>query len=85
MATGISCGIDSLYTIQQYSITNLPESRRINTLAFFNVGSSMKGEVLHTSLVEGRYQLAKKFAQEYNFAFWRLIITHRAILIINSH
>ena len=83
VATGISCGIDSLYTIQQYSITNLPESRRINTLAFFNVGSSMKGEVLHTSLVEGRYQLAKKFAQEYNFAF--LFIESNLHLIINKY
>lgn len=83
VATGISCGIDSLYTIQQHSKTCLPDNRRINTLAFFNVGSSMKGEALHTSLVEGRYQLAKKFAREYNFAF--LFIESNLHIIINKY
>lgn len=83
IATGISCGIDSLYTIQQHSTTDLPDSRRINTLAFFNVGSSMKGGDLHTSLVEGRYQLAKRFAQEYNYAF--LFVESNLHLIINKY
>lgn len=83
VATGISCGIDSLYTIQQHSTANLPDSRRINTLAFFNVGSSMKGGELHTSLVEGRYQLAKKFAKEYNYSF--LFVESNLHLIINKY
>lgn len=83
IATGISCGIDSLYTIQQHSATDLPDCRRINTLAFFNVGSSMKGGELHTSLVEGRYQLAKKFAKEYNYSF--LFVESNLHLIINKY
>lgn len=83
IATGISCGIDSLYTIQQHSATDLPDCRRINTLAFFNVGSSMKGGDLHTSLVDGRYKLAKRFAQEYNYTF--LFVESNLHLIINKY
>jgi len=84
VATGISCGIDSLYTIQQHTKETLPPSRRINCLAFFNAGSSMKGgEILRTPLVEGRFQLARNFAKNYGFKF--LFIESNLHLIINKY
>lgn len=70
VATGISCGIDSLYTLFKHTSSDIPPSHRINTLTFFNVGSSMKGStVLRTPLVQGRLELANKFANEYKFNF----------------
>ena len=70
VATGISCGVDSLYTIATHSQGKVPTSFELNTLCFFNVGSSMKSEdKLHTDLVQGRYELAYKFAQENNYNF----------------
>lgn len=84
VATGISCGVDSLYTILQHTSKTLPTSRRINSLAFFNIGSSMKGgENLRTPLVEGRLQLARNFAKEYGFKF--LFIESNLHLIINKY
>ena len=84
VATGISCGIDSLYTIQQHTKETLPSSRRINSLAFFNVGSSMKGgRILRTPLVEGRLRLARNFAKDYGFGF--LFIESNLHLIINKY
>ena len=70
IGTGISCGVDSLYTIKTHTSEVFPQSHRINTLAFFNVGSSMKGgDILRTPLVQGRLELAEKFAMEYNYNF----------------
>lgn len=84
VATGISCGVDSLYTILQHTSKTLPTNRRINSLAFFNIGSSMKGgENLRTPLVEGRLQLARNFAKEYGFRF--LFIESNLHLIINKY
>lgn len=84
VATGISCGVDSLYTILQHTQDSLPPSRRINSLAFFNIGSSMKGgESLRTPLMEGRFQLARNFAKEYGFSF--LFIESNLHLIINKY
>lgn len=84
VATGISCGVDSLYTILQHTQDTLPQSRRINSLAFFNIGSSMKGgEILRTPLVEGRLRHARNFAKEYGFRF--LFIESNLHLIINKY
>ena len=67
VATGISCGVDSL-----------------NTLAFFNAGSSMKGgNTLRTPLVQGRLELAEKFAKEYGFKF--LFIESNIHLLIHKY
>ena len=84
IGTGISCGVDSLYTIKEYTSNEVPESHRINTLAFFNVGSSMKGgNVLRTPLVQGRLELAERFAKEYNYKF--LFIESDIHLLINKY
>ena len=84
IGTGISCGVDSLYTVKKHTSANIPESHRINTLAFFNAGSSMKGaSTLRTPLVQGRLELAKKFAKEYDYKF--LFIESDIHLLINRY
>lgn len=84
VATGISCGIDSLYTIQQHTQEVVPQSMRINTLVFFNAGSSFNGrEELHHDLVDGRLDLAKRFANEYGFKF--IFIETNLHLILNKY
>lgn len=67
-ATGISCGVDSLYTIATNSLDDIPINNKLNALCFFNVGSAMKGEkTLRTELVRQRYERAEKFAKEYGY------------------
>ena len=84
VGTGISCGIDSLYTIKEHTSSKIPEAHRINTLAFFNVGSSMKGgNVLRTPLVQGRLEHAQNFAKEYHFKF--LFIESDIYLLIDKY
>ena len=84
VGTGISCGVDSLYTIKEHTSNEMPASHRINTLAFFNVGSSMKGKnELRTPLVQGRLELAERFAKEYNYRF--LFIESDIHLLINRY
>lgn len=68
--TGISCGVDSLYTVATHSDNNIPQSHRINTLAFFNCGASyIPGRSVHTDLNDGRQQMAEEFAKEYGYHF----------------
>lgn len=68
IATGISCGVDSLYTVATHTGSYIPQCRKINTLAYFNAGSS-PGNKQHSDLTKGRYLHAKSFAQEYGFDF----------------
>ncbi len=71
VSTGVSCGVDSLYTIAQHE--GAPEDQKLNTLAFFNSGSSFKRNdgCLRNPLLEGRLENAKKFTEEagLNFLF----------------
>lgn len=68
VATGISCGIDSLYTIKNagYGLNH-----KINTLTFYNAGAAHFSDSteLRTALVEDRINLAKSFAHEYGYDF----------------
>lgn len=76
VATGISCGVDSLYTIASHakgensiSSSNC-NSFIINSLCFFNVGAAMKSaDEIDNYLSKGRFLLAESFAQEYNYKF----------------
>lgn len=67
VATGISCGVDSLYTIKnnQYG-----ESHKVNMLTFFNAGAAhFAGDrTLRTHLVNERLQLAQSFANAYMYS-----------------
>lgn len=84
VATGISCGVDSLYTIKKHTADDIPPAHRVNTLVFLNVGSSMKGSsILRTPLVQGRLELAERFANEYKYYF--LFIESDMYLFINKY
>lgn len=84
IGTGISCGVDSLYTIYSDLLSEVPEEMKVNTLFFFNVGAAMKGSTeLRTNLVDGRLQQAKKFADEYKFDF--IFMESNIHLLINKY
>lgn len=84
VATGISCGVDSLYTIWNNAHADIPKSMKFNTLCFFNVGAAMKSsKELRTELVKGRLDLAKSFATEYNYNF--VFIESNIHLLIHKH
>lgn len=83
-ATGISCGVDSLYTIETNSSNEIPIENRLNALCFFNVGAAMKGgDVLRTPLVEGRLEFAENFANEYGYPFF--FIESNIHMLINKY
>lgn len=65
--TGISCGVDSLYTIAQDTTSDIPDEDKINGLCFFNIGAAYKGGDIRTELVDGRKDNAEKFAKEYGY------------------
>lgn len=73
IATGISCGVDSLYTIATHSSSDMP-LHKITHLAFYNVGSNDRGQGEEDAqhLFEGRYELCKKFAEEYGYEFYAI-------------
>lgn len=73
VATGISCGVDSLYTIATHSFDNMP-FHKLTHLAFYNVGSNDrgKGNADTQALYEGRYELCKKFAAEYGYEIYSI-------------
>ena len=84
VATGISCGIDSLYTIATHSTADIPKSFKLNTLCFFNAGAAAKGEKeIHTPLVQGRLEQAMNFAKEYCYKF--LYIESNIHLVIQKY
>lgn len=67
VATGISCGVDSLYTI--YTHTNMVSANyKLNYLVFLNVGShhSGKGQKDSQKLFLGRRDLCRNFSTEAN-------------------
>lgn len=39
VGTGMSCGVDSLYTLKKYRDTGIPEPYRLTHLAYFNMGA----------------------------------------------
>lgn len=63
IATGISCGVDSLYTI--YSHKDLPSNLKINHLIYLDAGSHKTGNrVKDEELFNGRRQLCINFAKK---------------------
>lgn len=70
VATGISCGVDSLYTIATH--TDLPNSDgNINYLSFFDAGSHGT-DAVSIKIKEGRRALAKQFAQKYGLNYFEV-------------
>lgn len=70
VATGISCGVDSLYTIATHG-ENVPNPYRLTHLCFFDAGSHDTGlqDDSSTNLFQGRMALCQHFAEEYNYGF----------------
>lgn len=68
--TGVSCGVDSSYTIKKMSDNNCPKELKINCLTFFNVGShrDFGGEEANQLYIE-RKNYVRKFAEENGFEF----------------
>lgn len=84
IATGISCGVDSLYTIATHGKrSTVPSEYKLNTLCFFNVGAAMKGNYESSKLIEERKRLAQTFAEEYGYMF--LYVESNIHLIINKY
>jgi len=72
VATGFSGGIDAFATIIDHYENEKDPSRRIDTLAFFNVGSHGGGREGSREKFMNRYQLLKSFAEERNLPYYLL-------------
>lgn len=84
VATGISCGVDSLYTIATHGKqSSILSDYKLNALCFFNVGAAMKGNYEPSALIEGRKKLAQTFAEEYGYKF--LYVESNIHFIINKY
>ena len=69
VGTGASCGIDSMATLAEYSTSDTPRALKIDTLAFFDVGSHGDVENASNQEREKRDQLARgRKANVENFA-----------------
>lgn len=81
IATGISCGIDSLYTIYNHFKSKYT-TYNISHLAFYNVGSHNTGAGAEKDklLYEGRYSICKAFAEEYGYIFYTIDSNIHAII-----
>ncbi len=63
VGTGVSCGIDSLYTIMEHTTEDCPADYRLTHLVFFNAGSSGIGEA-GRKLYRERLLHMQSFAKE---------------------
>lgn len=70
VATGISCGVDSFYTVLKNMKYSQESGRNINALTFFNAGASGEyGGEKARKLYEERIKLVRHVAKELNCAF----------------
>lgn len=56
VGTGMSCGIDSLYTLQKYAKQSVPQKYRLTHLAYFNMGA-----IFHPNRAEKRQYTLTEF------------------------
>lgn len=68
VGTGITCGVDSLYTVAEYSKTAFPR-QNLTHLCLFNVGSHDIGAEDPAEMERSRIALAEKFCAENGYAF----------------
>lgn len=66
VATGISCGVDSLFTIETHTKAGIPKSHRLTDLVFLNIGShkARVGEQYNDEIFMGRRNLCLEYAKE---------------------
>ena len=56
VGTGMSCGIDSLYTLEKYTKPQIPEAYRLNSLTYFNMGA-----IFHPNTAKNKKYSIKEF------------------------
>lgn len=85
VATGISCGVDSLYSVMLHT-NNACESFNLNSLVFLNAGAHHFGtSVQSRSLYEGRLELAKQFCKEVNLDLIEISTNLPDLIEMNQH
>ena len=72
IATGISCGVDSLYTLYEYSRDDVPEEYRITHLTYFQNGAH-HGQIgkydgdLQEKIFDGQLAHTERFCKEFGY------------------
>lgn len=56
VATGMSCGVDSLYTLKRYTDTHIPAQFRLTHLTYFNMGA-----IFHPNTQENKRYSIEEF------------------------
>ena len=83
VGTGISCGIDSFYTIQNH-YNSKENEYNITHLTFFNAGASGEyGGEKSRKLFEERMKFTRKFAEENNLKFVSVDTNMNEFLMMN--
>ena len=59
VGTGMSCGVDSLYSLKKYTAPSVPESYRLTHLAYFNMGA-----VFHPNTATNKHYAIDEFYKE---------------------
>lgn len=73
VGTGISLGVDSMATLQEYEREDMPVSYRITHLTYHEVGAhhgmdaGKSGPFNSNQLFQGQLEKARKFCNEYNY------------------
>ncbi len=66
VGTGMSCGVDSLYTLWKYTLADTPENYRLDTLTYLNMGAifhpDMKSSTQYT--LEEFYKKTDEMSEE---------------------
>lgn len=59
VGTGMSCGVDSLYSLKKYTDPSVPESYRLTHLAYFNMGA-----IFHPNTAVNKHYAIDEFYKE---------------------
>ena len=87
VGTGISCGIDSLATLKEYSAGNVAEDYKITHLLYFKVGAHHGGhpqpvpEEIENKVFHEELDVVKRFCEKCNY---KLIIVDSNINVISN-
>lgn len=83
VGTGITCGVDSLYTIEEHSSIFKNREKTdydVTHLVLLNVGSHDIGSEDAVSLFNNRINLARNFCNDYGFKFVKIDSNFRSFL-----
>lgn len=83
VGTGISCGVDSLYTIQKH-YNRINKNYNVTHLTFFNAGSNGEyGGEKARKFYQDRIRLSRKFAEENDLSFVMVDSNMNEFLMMN--